>query len=156
MTKHMVRFFLISLLLSPAIASAQQPAASLYKPGLIEFMTFTQIRHAKLWLAGNAGNWELADYEIDELKEVLENAAKYVPDYKGTPVGKMIEAVAMPPIEEIEKAIKAKDRARFTAAYDKLTAACNTCHQSANRAFIVIQRPAASAFPNQVFAPRRN
>ena len=102
----------------------QHPA---YKPELIEFMIFTQIRHAKLWLAGNAGNWELADYEIDELKEVLENAAKHVPDYKGMPVGKMIELVALAPIEDVEKAIKAKDRARFVTAYDQLTAACNTC-----------------------------
>jgi hypothetical protein len=55
------------------------PAGPIFTPGLGEFMTFTQVRHAKLWLAGNAGNWELADYEIDELKEGLENVAKYVP-----------------------------------------------------------------------------
>ena len=69
---------------------------------------------------------------------MLENAAKYVPDYKGTPVSKMIELIAMAPIEEVGKAVAAKDRVRFAAAYDKLTAACNTCHQSANRPFIVI------------------
>jgi hypothetical protein len=40
-------------------------------------------------------------------------------------------------------------------AYNNLTAACNTCHQSANRPFIVIQRPTGSAFPNQSFAPKR-
>ena len=146
----------LAVLLLPANASAQQPPQPIYKPELIEFMVFTQIRHAKLWLAGNAGNWELADYEIDELKEVLENAAKYVPDYKGSPVAKMIETIAMAPIEEVGNAIKAKDRVRFAAAYDKLTAACNSCHQSANRPFIVIQRPSGSAFPNQSFAPRRN
>ena len=143
-------------LLQPAPVSGQQPAAPAYKPELIEFMVFTQIRHAKLWLAGNAGNWELAEYEIDELNEVLQNAAKHVPDYKGIPVGKMIESLAAAPIEEVEKTIKAKDRVRFAAAYDKLTAACNSCHQSANRPFIVIQRPSGSAFPNQSFAPRRN
>ena len=32
---------------------------------------------------------------------------------------------------------------------------CTTCHQSANRPFIVIQRPANSTFPNQSFAPKR-
>jgi hypothetical protein len=143
-------------LVQPAPVSGQQPALPAYKPELIEFMVFTQIRHAKLWLAGNAGNWELAEYEIDELNEVLQNTAKQVPDYKGMPVGKMIESVAMAPIQEVEKAVKAKNRARFAAAYDKLTAACNTCHQSANRSFIVIQRPSGSAFPNQSFSPRRN
>jgi hypothetical protein len=79
-----------------------------------------------------------------------------VPDYKGSPVGKMIETMAMPPMEEVEKAINAKDRIKFTAAFDKLTAACNTCHQAANRPCIVIHRPANSAIPNQSFAPRRN
>jgi hypothetical protein len=147
---------LATLLLFPTAVSGQQPSVPTYQPGLIELMSFTQIRHAKLWLAGNAGNWELADYEIDELKEWMETVAKQVPVYKDTPVAKMIETISMPPIDEIEKAIKAKDRAKFIAAYDKLTAACNTCHQGSNRAFIVIQRPANSAFPNQSFAPRRN
>ena len=63
---------LLALVFYPAAVTGQQQQHPAYKPELIEFMIFTQIRHAKLWLAGNAGNWELADYEIDELKEVLE------------------------------------------------------------------------------------
>jgi hypothetical protein len=129
------------------------PAGPIFTPGLGEFMTFTQVRHAKLWLAGNAGNWELADYEIDELKEGLEDAAKYVPTYKDMPIGKMIESTIMKPIAEVEQAIKARDRSKFTSAFDKLSQACNSCHQATNRAFIVIQRPANSAFPNQSFTP---
>jgi hypothetical protein len=50
---------------------------------------------------------------------------------------------------------KARDREKFAVAFDKATAACNTCHVGANRGFIVIQRPATSAFPNQSFAPKR-
>ena len=102
------------------------------------------------------GNWELAAYQADELKEGLEEAGKLVPDYKGIPVGKMVDDLIMPRIEEVESAIKARDRAKFPAAYDKLTAACNSCHQGSNRGFIVVQRPPASAFPNQSFAPKRN
>jgi hypothetical protein len=71
------------------------------------------------------------------------------------PVGRMVETTAMAPIKEVEAAVKAKDRARFIAAFDKLTAACNTCHQSSNRPFIVVQRPTGSAFPNQSFAPKK-
>jgi hypothetical protein len=126
-----------------------------YSPGLAEIMIATQIRHAKLWLAGDAGNWPLADYEIDELKEGLEDAVEYFPVFKDMPVGKMIEATAMPAIADVEAAIKARDRGKFTSAFDKLTAACNTCHQSANRPFIVVQRPTGSAFPNQSFAPKK-
>jgi hypothetical protein len=103
-----------------------------------------------------ARNWDLADYQVDELKELLEDIAKRVPDYKGAPVGNMIESTTMPPIGDVESAIKARDLAKFTAAFDKLTAACNVCHEAANRGFIVIQRPATSPFPNQSFAHAEN
>jgi hypothetical protein len=119
-------------------------------------MIMTQIRHAKLWLAGDVRNWELADYQIDELKEGLEDVVKHFPVYKDMPVGQMIETTVMTPIAEVEKAIKARDRANFVSAFDKLTEACNTCYKAANRAFIVVQRPTSSSFPNQSFAPKRN
>src|SRR6187549_2623225 len=114
---------LFALVFYPAAVSGQQQPHPAYKPELIEFMTFTQIRHAKLWLAGNVGNWELADYEIDELKEGLEDVAKYVPTYKDMPVGKLIESTTMKPIAEVEQAIKARDRSKFASAFDKLSQA---------------------------------
>ncbi len=136
-------------------AGAESAATKVYSPGVADIMIATQVRHAKLWLAGDARNWELADYQIDELKEGLEDIVKYFPVYKDMPVGQMIEATAMAPISEVEAAVKARDRAKFIGAFDKLTAACNTCHQSSNRPFIVIQRPTGSAFPNQSFAPKK-
>jgi len=133
------------------VAQTAQP----YTPGLVEFMIAVQSHHLKLGLAGNARNWDLAEYQADELKELLEDIAKRVPDYKGTPIGQMIGTVTMPPIADIEGAIKSRDGAKFVAAFDRLTAACNACHEAANRGFIVIQRPASSPFPNQSFAPRK-
>jgi hypothetical protein len=149
----------IALMTGLAIAGAGSNAAGeqagSYTPGLVEFMLTVQSHHTKLWLAGNARNWELADYQVDELKEVLEEIAKRVPTYRDVPVGQMIEAVTMPPIGDIETAIRARDGAKFAGAFDKLTAACNACHEAANRRFVVIQRPASSPFPNQSFAPRK-
>ena len=136
---------------APKRAAAKQP----YSLGLGEFMMFAQIRHAKLWYAGDARNWELADYQVDEMKEGLEDAAKHFPSYKDVPVGKMIEALMPAPIAEVEDAIKTRDRTKFVSAFDKLTAACNTCHEGTNRPFIVIRRPTTSPFPNQSFAPKR-
>jgi hypothetical protein len=157
MTRSIIATLLLALAAAADDARAQSADASKgpYAPGLADIMIMTQIRHAKLWLAGDVGNWDLADYEIDELKEGLEDVVKYFPKYKDIPVGQMIEGTIMAPIGEVEGAIKARDRARFVAAYNNLTAACNTCHQSANRPFIVIQRPTGSAFPNQSFAPKR-
>jgi hypothetical protein len=59
--------------LAPALAqeqgSAGKPAtAQPYTPGLGEIMSLQQMRHSKLWFAGRAGNWDLADYEVDELR----------------------------------------------------------------------------------------
>jgi hypothetical protein len=138
-----------------ATSNAVSEPAKPYEPGLIEFMAHVQSHHAKIWLAGNARNWDLADYQVDELKELLEDVAKRVPKYRDVPVGQMIETTTMAPIGEIEAAIKARDSKAFMTAFDKLTAACNNCHEAADRGFIVIQRPATSAFPNQSFAPRR-
>ena len=96
---------------------------------------------AKLWLAGDVRNWDMADYQIDELKEGLEDVVKHFPVYKEMPVGQMIGTTIMTPIAEVEKAIKARDRGKFVSTFDKLTDTCNTCHQSANRAFIVVRAP---------------
>jgi hypothetical protein len=142
----------LAVALSAGIAIGE-PAQ--HGPNLIDFMMTTQTHHAKLWYAGNARNWELADYQVDELKEALEDAGKLIPDYKGVPVRAMIDNLVMPPIGDVESAIKARDRAKFVAAYDKLTAACNTCHQGSKRGFIVVQRPVGMAFPNQSFAPAK-
>jgi hypothetical protein len=146
--------FVTALTLITATSATGEPAKP-YEPGLVEFMMTVQSHHAKLWLAGNARNWDLADYQADELKELLEDIAKRIPVYKEVPVGKMIESATMAPIGEIEAAIKARDGKAFATAFDKLTTACNACHEAANRGFIVVQRPAASAFPNQSFAPKR-
>jgi hypothetical protein len=126
-----------------------------YSLGFAEFMIFTQIRHSKLWFAGDERNWELADYEVDELKEGFEDAAKYFPTYKEAPVGQMIATLMTGPLADVESAIKARDHAKFVAAFDGLTAACNACHQGANRPFIVIQRPTTLPLTNQAFAPKR-
>lgn len=138
---------------SPVLLAAAQTAKEPYAPGLGEFMTATQLRHAKLWFADRAKNWELAGYEIDEIKEGLEDAAKQLPTHDGIPVADMIKTNIDPAIEELEKAVEAKSGAKFAAAFDNLTKACNTCHAGAKKEFIRIQRPTAPPVSNQNFAP---
>lgn len=43
-------------------------------PGLGEFMTTMQLHMGKVWFAGKASNWDLARYELDELRETMEAA----------------------------------------------------------------------------------
>ena len=110
-------------LVASVIFAAAQPAKEPYQPGLGEFMTATQLRHAKLWFAGEQNNWDLAAYEIDEVKEVLEDAATLFPTFDGFPVAEMIKTIIDPRIEEVEKAVRAKSSIKFVAAFDGLPAA---------------------------------
>lgn len=151
---------LLAAMLLTSPLQAQQAAAHAAeegsgKPKLAELMLMLQVRHTKLSLAGEARNWPLADFQIEELKEVLEDVEKHYPTFHDIPIKQMIETIAMPPISEVEKAVAAKNRIRFVRAFARLTAACNSCHHGAHRDFVVIQRPAQSVFPNQDFAPRR-
>ena len=107
-------------------------------------MAFQQERHLKLWFAGRAGNWPLADYEIGKLKDGFDDVDKLI---GGDTVGKAVGA----PIAAIEKAIESKDKDSFTRAFDQLTAGCNSCHHTLDHAFIVIQRPTVVALRQSVF-----
>ena len=135
---------------------AGQPVANgPYSPGLGEIMTLQQMRHSKLWFAGNARNWELADYELDELKEGFDDVAKLFPTVNGVAVAPDVDAIAEKELTELAKAVESKDRSRFAAGFDKLTAACNACHQTTKHAFISIQRPTSLPYSNQSFDPPR-
>lgn len=129
----------------------QAQAPAVYIPGLGDMMGQIQMRHAKLWFAGEANNWQLATYELNELKEAFEDAAKYQPNFKGKPIAEMIGPIIAPPIALLEKAIDAKDTTRFAKAFDSLSNACMSCHQATEHGFIVIQRPSFSPLTNQRF-----
>lgn len=121
-----------------------------YVPALGDIMSAAQLRHIKLWFAGKLQNWDLASYELGQIKTSLEDAANL---YRGIPVS-FVTATA-DPVQAIGAAIEAKDGARFAKGFNELTAACNACHQAIGRGFIVIQVPTASPFSDQSFVPRK-
>ena len=136
----------------PATAA---PAAEAYVPGLGDIMSLQQMRHVKLWFAGEAGNWELASYELDELGEGFDDAMKFHPTHKDSPVPltEVIPQMGTALVTNLRKAVDAKDEAAFERGFDELTAGCNNCHQATRFGFNRVQRPATNPYPNQVFAP---
>ena len=135
--------------------SAPPVTDPVYTPGLGEIMTLTQMRHTKLWFAGQAGNWSLAAYEMDELKEGMEDAVTFHPTHKDSPlpIPDLIDKIMTVPIKQLGNAVEAKDSKQFAKAFDELTAACNQCHTAANFGFNVVTRPAANPYSNQNFQP---
>src|SRR5258708_12358067 len=98
-------------LLAVSTANAQDsPAGS----GLGEIMTLQQLRHIKLWFAGRAGNWPLADYEMGELNEGFENVNRLLG-------GDTVDKAVGPPIHALQKLIHDKNLPAFTSAFAHLT-----------------------------------
>jgi hypothetical protein len=155
--KRLALITALSIAAASVVAASERPdAGSAYAPGLGEFMAATQMRHAKLWFAGRARNWPLAEFEVHEIREGLEDAAKLHPTLKGDiPVAEMIKSNLDAPLEDLAKAIAAKDRGQFTRAFDKLSAGCNACHTAAAHPYIRIQRPTVPPVTNQRFSPAR-
>ncbi len=125
-------------------------------PGVGEIMTLSQMRHAKLWYAGQAGNWKLADYELDELREGFDDVVRYHPTHKDSPLplSSLVPKIMDEPMKSLREAVRSKDGDGFDAAYDDLTEACNACHRATNFEFNVVRRPESpSWFSNQDFAP---
>jgi hypothetical protein len=139
----------------PSTSACHLPSASDYSPGLGEIMTLTQMRHIKLWFAGEAANWPLADYELDELEEGFTDAARFHPTHKDAPrpLTELIPEFTAPPLRALRSAVAGRDAASFVAAYDSLTASCNGCHQAAGFSLNVVTRPTTNPYSNQDFRP---
>ncbi len=141
----------------PSPAATAVPAATGWVPDLGDLMLQQQMRHAKLWFAGEAGNWKLAAYEIAELREGFEEIARLHPTHKDAPVpiDQAIETIIKEPVDNLSQAIAKADRKAFEEAFDNVTAGCNGCHEATDYGFSVLQRPKSNPFPNQNFAPPR-
>ncbi|MEP6746076.1 MAG: hypothetical protein ABJB86_00035 [Bacteroidota bacterium] len=129
------------------IDSLEEKLAQTYKPGLGEFMSSIQVHHAKLWLAGENQNWQLADFEIGEIKEALEGIPVYCADRPEVQKLSMIN----PAIDSVSNAISTKNMQSFKSGFMLLTNTCNSCHHATNHAFNIIKIPDNPPFTNQDF-----
>jgi len=133
--------------LQAQVDSLNKKLAQTYRPGLGEFMMGIQVHHAKIWYAGKNQNWALANFEVGEIKETLEDVKQYCydrPEVKSLPI-------IYPALDSLSNAIKAKSPQAFEKSFVLLTNSCNTCHQSTHHEFNVIKTPETPPFTNQEF-----
>jgi hypothetical protein len=129
------------------IDSLRNKLDNIYSPGVGEYMTSIQMHHAKLWFAGKSGNWALANFEMEEIQETLDNIQKHCSD---SPEIRPLPMI-YPPLDSIKRSILQKNVTSFKSSFILLTNTCNNCHKAANHAFNVIKIPDAVPVPNQVF-----
>jgi len=122
------------------------------KPGLGEIMGTIHIHHAKLYYSATKDNWDLAAYQLDEIKEGLDQATELHDEFKTvkTPLS-VLKHMTDQGLSEVDSAIKARNKPAFLMAYQHLTQSCNQCHQAADHPYIVVQTPTGPMFSNQKF-----
>ena len=129
-----------------------------FKPAFDDLMTMlVQPRHIKLYAAAQQKNWQLAAFQLNEMKQSLRRIGQTIPNYRTYKVDNSVASFFTPAAETMEAAIKAGDSAKFASAYGELTAACNACHQGMEHPFLVIKVPepsAGAAYSDQDFAPK--
>lgn len=125
----------------------QAPAQQAYTPRLNSLMILTQLGHFKLWYAGAVQNWPLANYELTQIRANIVDAKRLYPNNSRSDMSMM-----NPAAEELSKCIEAKDSAKFIQSFNKLTNACNNCHQASGVGFIQIRVPRLSPIETSPFS----
>ncbi len=155
----------VAVIAAPRAAPAPQAAAtptpltlqqlSDIQPGLGTIMIEYGHRMAALWFAGQAANWDLAQYQLTEMREIQEVAETTRP--ARAPALKSFESSFLDPLEE---QIKAKDKTKFESAYNSAIQGCNSCHGSQisadwpqGFAFIKVQVPKDSLESIYAYTP---
>ena len=101
---------------------------------------------SNLWFAGQAGNWPLAEFLLNETKSHLRWAVRVRPlrplsNGGKLDVGAMLAAVEQSTLKELTESIQAKDRPRFVTAYKQQLGSCYACHVAAEKPYLRLRIP---------------
>ena len=107
------------------------------------------MHHAKLWFAGQNTNWKLADFEVHEIEEALEDIQKFNNDRMEAKSISMIN----PAMDNVSNASEQKNIHSFTSSFNLLTNTCNNCHKATEHEFNVVIIPSSLPVVNQSFKP---
>src|SRR5277367_2649871 len=97
-----------------AAAPVARPGGGLvildFKPAMDDLMTMlVQPRHLKLYFAGQAKNWTLAAFQLNELRAALARIGRTIPTYRKIGVDTAVATIFADKIKAVDAAIKAKD-----------------------------------------------
>jgi hypothetical protein len=118
---------------------------------LIYHMSFMSRYTKKLWFAGMAENWDLAYLYSHEIEEIGEDLIDGGYTHNDKPLADLLNVMLLPQIEEVEDAIKKRDRRLFEESYRNLIQNCNHCHVATDYGVVRVAIPTVNPF-NQDFS----
>jgi cytochrome c553 len=126
-------------LLALALLSCSQRAPSAPAPRFGDLMTQVGRRFELLGRAAVAKRWELAAFELDELRETFEDAPTAVmpADVKAN-LPQLVKTFLPSIVSGLDAAVAKRDPAALVTAFASAAQACNGCHQEAGKPYIEI------------------
>ena len=112
-----------------------------------------------LWFAGSAENWLLADFYLNETRSHLRWAVRRIPVRKDN-LGRevkleaILQAFENGPLEQLKRAVAARNQADFEKSYKETLSGCYACHKASDKPFLRPRIPAGPATPIINFDPR--
>jgi len=121
------------------------------QPDITEAMLGLQIRHARLWFAGESGDWELAAFQVHGLQDGLDGVVDIYPEHAALQperLGDILPAMMGAPMKTLRASVDNKNKAEFERAFDGVSVACTGCHTVAGFTFLQVHRPKTSLLDN--------
>jgi hypothetical protein len=146
------------VMLQDSLARLQLQVDSLKQqvPGLGEYMSAIQLHISKLWFASKASNWDLASYELGELREAMDGAEALHISRNNVSITPVLQSLEQTQIPLLEQSVKNKQQKNFLTAYGQTLDACNGCHQAAGYKFIHVIVPTSPPVTNQQWSVFKN
>ena len=127
-------------------------AAQVDEISLIYHMSFISRYATKLYFAGDAENWELADIYSHEIEEISEDIVSRGEMHDGINISELVDTMLLPQIEKLEEAIDSGDRQMFLSRYTVMVETCNACHVASDYGAVKVAVPQSNPF-SQDFSP---
>src|SRR5690625_7671340 len=106
-----------------------------------------QNHHNKLWFAGTNENWELADFALHEIEEIVEDIKMLHANREETQSIFIIE----PALEAMDEAVDNQNLSQFKEEYINLTKSYNNCHKSCGYIFNTYITPTYPSYHNHYY-----
>jgi len=95
-------------------------------------------RYVRLSREVAAGRWELAAYDVHELRETFEDDLLVHTWGDNPTMQKAAKDFLAGPLAQLEATARTQDRAGWGTAFGATTTACNACHKTGKVAFVEI------------------
>lgn len=115
-----------------------------------EVMAELGVRFELCGRAAGAGRFELAAFELAEVRELLEDdlpTAEPPKVLNGADLRDLAKAFEMTNLSALESRVNARDRVGFKEAFAVASTACNGCHRASAHAFIEVSPDVGVSVP---------